>query len=155
MADRLKAIAALPYDEQHNIANDILWKLRQYGSISQGQIDLVIKVQAELEEAREAKANAPAVPPLVEGRREVTGIVISTKTKESVYGTQYKMLVEEDDGNRVFGTIPRSIDGEVWGTSRKYRVTFTAEVTVSIDDENFGFYKRPTKASATPLEETE
>lgn len=153
-AARLKAIVELPYDQQHGIANDIGWKLRHYGSISRGQIDLLFKVQAEFVADLEAAANAPVVPPLVEGRREITGIVVSTKAKDSQYGTQYKMLVEEDDGNRVFGTIPRSIDGEVWDTRREFRVSFTAEVTVSKDDENFGFFKRPTKASATPDEET-
>lgn len=153
VADRIKAIVELPIDQQHGIANDIGFKLRHYGSISQGQIDLLFKVQGEFEAEVEAAANAPEVPPLVEGRREITGIVVSTKAQDSHYGTQYKMLVEEDDGNRVWGTIPRSIDDEVWNTRREVRVSFTAEVTVSKDDEHFGFYKRPTKATATPDEE--
>jgi len=154
IAAQIQAIIDLPYEDKHEIANDIGHKLRRYGSISVGQVELMIKVQAEFDQRREDKANAPAVPPLVEGRRVIEGLVISTKTKDSQYGTQYKMLVEEDDGNRVFGTIPRSIDDVVWDTNRTVRVSFTAAVTVSKDDENFGFYNRPTKATATPLEET-
>lgn len=148
----LQAIIDAPWDERHGIADDIIRKLKQFGSISRGQIDLALKVQAERAEAIEAAANAPEIPELIEGRREITGLVLSTKTKESQFGTQFKMLVEEDDGNRVFGTIPRSIDDVVWDTNRTVRVSFTAEVTVSGDDEHFGWFRRPTKATAVEIE---
>jgi hypothetical protein len=148
----LQTIFDLPYEDRHEIANDIVRKLKQYGSISQAQVDLALKVQAELAEAIVAKADEPELPELVEGRREITGLVISTKAKESQFGTQFKMLVEEDDGNRVYGTIPSSIDGVVWDTRRTVRVTFTAEVTVSGDDDHFGWYRRPTKATAEEIE---
>lgn len=155
VAARIAEINELDVDDRHYIASDILWKLSQYGSISQGQIDLLLKVQEEFEAEAAEKANAPELPELIEGRRELTGVVISTKTKESQFGTQFKMLVELDDGNRVYGTIPRSIDDQVWDTSHTQRVTFTAEVTVSGDDEHFGWYRRPTKATAEQINDGE
>lgn len=154
-AARISEIDELSHEDQHYIANDILWKLRRYGSISQGQIDLLLKVQAEFEEDAEEAADAPELPELIEGRRELTGIVVSTKLKDTAYGFQSKMLVVLDDGNKVYGTIPASIEPTVWDTREEYRVTFTAAVTVSGDDEHFGWFQRPTKATAVLVGEEE
>ena len=113
--------------------------------------------------AEKAAADA-AKPALVEGRRVITGKVISTKAVEGDYGTSYKMLVEEADGQRVYGSIASGLWDEVeflgayrklaWnetdGVMRKLvgmEVTFTATVEVSRDDKSFGFFKRPAKAS--------
>lgn len=105
-----------------------------------------------------------AKPALVEGRRIITGKVVSTKAVEGDYGTSYKMLVEEVDGQRVYGSIASGLWDEVeflgayrkhaWGETDGVRtklvgmeVTFTATVEVSKDDKSFGFFKRPTKAA--------
>jgi hypothetical protein len=113
--------------------------------------------------AEKAEADA-AKPAVVEGRRVVTGKVVSTKAVEGDYGTSYKMLVEEEGGARVFGSIPNALWDEVeflgayrklaWnetdGVMRKLvgmELTFTATVEASSKDKSFGFFKRPAKAS--------
>lgn len=113
-------------------------------------------------EAEKAVAQA-ALPALVEGRREVVGKVVSTKTVESDYGTGYKMLVELSDGTRIFGSIPNNIWNEVefLGAYRKsawnetdgvmtklvgMELKFTATIEASKNDKSFGFFKRPAKA---------
>lgn len=138
---------------KHDIVEDIAEKLFRYGSLSDKQIELVFKI-AEQEKRwaaekadREAKlADAPA---LTEERQEIEGLVISTKARDGyAYGTtEYKMTVLLDNGNRVWGTIPNAIFDEVWGNTGKVRVTFTATICVSENDEHFGFFKRPTKPS--------
>ncbi|UVF61370.1 hypothetical protein SEA_SPARCETUS_41 [Microbacterium phage Sparcetus] len=113
-------------------------------------------------EAEKAVAQA-ALPALVEGRREIAGKVVSTKTVESDYGTGYKMLVELSDGTRIFGSIPNSLWNEVefLGAYRKsawnetdgvmtklvgMELKFTATIEASKNDKSFGFFKRPAKA---------
>ena len=80
------------------------------------------------------------------GEVVITGTIISTKWQESYYygssGT-LKMLVQDDRGFKVYGTVPRSLEGDLQGE----RVTFIATVTPSENDPNFGFYSRPKKAS--------
>ena len=81
--------------------------------------------------------------PVVEGRIEVRGKVVSTKSEPNpfAFGTVYKMLVLDDRGFKVWGTIPSKIFEVGIGD----RVAFTANVEASRKDECFGFYKRPAK----------
>lgn len=110
-----------------------------------------------------------AAPALEEGRREIVGKIISAKSQLDTYGYNerrvYKMLVETGEGNRVWGTMPKTIADALygrWQESAEYaddygndywldgvkgiEVSFTATVTPSRDDEHFGFFKRPAKA---------
>lgn len=115
-------------------------KIRKYGSLSAKQIDAV---QRGIDRAKKREAEAEAlksVEPLAEGRYAIEGEVLTTKWQESDYGTTLKMLVKMDDGNKVWGTVPRAIECDPKGE----RVNFTATVERSKDDEHFGFYKRPT-----------
>ena len=73
---------------------------------------------------------------------EVTGTVLSTKWVENKYGSTLKMLVEDRRGFKVFGSVPSALEN-VRGRS----VSFTAALEPSRDDEKFGFFKRPTKAT--------
>ena len=93
--------------------------------------------RAERDAAHEAGEDA------VEGRVVITGTVLAFKVQESMYGDVLKMLVQDDRGFRVFGSVPSSLDD----AERESRVTFTATVTVSDNDAKFGFFKRPTKAA--------
>lgn len=93
---------------------------------------------------REVESAKPKVS-VVEGRYEFTGKVISRKTQDGQWGTQYKMLVEvevEGGSYRVWGTEPANIEPEVGDMVR-----LTATVVRSPRDESFGFYSRPAKAS--------
>jgi hypothetical protein len=95
--------------------------------------------------------------PVVEGRIVITGEVLSEKWQTSDYGEQHKMLVRDDRGFKVWGSVPAAIemsrfhdaDGmyqEIPGVEKGSRVTFTATVEASRDDESFGFFMRPSKA---------
>lgn len=82
--------------------------------------------------------------PVVEGKGiSVEGEVISVKERETRYGWTTKMLVKDERGFKVWGTVPKSVREEV---ERGSRVTFIANVKVSEDDESFGFFSRPRKA---------
>lgn len=89
--------------------------------------------------AKDAAESAP----VIEGRIAITGKVLSVKEHFNAYGSALKILVKDDRGFKVWGTLPSAIAGQ--GCKDK-RVTFTATVKVSDDDETFGFYSRPVKA---------
>lgn len=105
------------------------------GILTEGQKNAALRIAKEI-------ADSPAPSPVVEGRVEITGMVKTTKWVDNAYGGSQKMMVLDDRGFRVWGTVPRSLE-----ISRGDRVTFTATVTASQDDETFGFFSRPAKAS--------
>lgn len=92
-----------------------------------------------LKREAERKRTASEVPA---GRHQIEGTVLSLKEKHSQFGTTLKLLVEDDRGFRVFGTVPR----ELLNSKRGDRVRFTATLEPSDRDRLFGFYSRPTKA---------
>lgn len=98
--------------------------------------------RAERDAAHEAGENAP------EGRVIITGTVLAFKRQESMYGDVLKMLVQDDRGFRVWGSVPVSLED----AERESRITFTATVTASDKDAKFGFFKRPAKATVLHLE---
>lgn len=125
--------------------DELLTKLRRYGQLSPKQVACVTRSmerQAKWD-AENAARQASLTEVLAEGRYELVGTVKSTKEYESDFGWQLKMLVELENGNRVYGTVPSSL-GNV---ERGDKVRFTAKVERSKDDEHFGFYSRPTKAA--------
>lgn len=146
----------------HYIVADIARKLETYGpALSDRQVELVFKLQRQAAEKaeREAAEATEAKVPVPEGKYRVEGEVISTKYQRNNFdpygGETLKMLVKvtTDEGTyKVWGTVPNSL--QTWdGESHEYRtpqrgerVAFNATVERSRDDENFGFFKRPTKA---------
>lgn len=98
--------------------------------------------RAERDAAHEAGEDAP------EGRVVITGTVLAFKRQESIYGDVLKMLVQDDRGFRVWGSVPVSLED----AERESRITFTATVTASDRDAKFGFFKRPAKAAVLDLE---
>lgn len=98
------------------------------------------------QEAREAEQAAiyAAAESCPTGRVEISGIVLTTKWQESMYGSTFKMLVQDDRGFKVWGSVPTKMGYKnVQGRS----VSFSATIQPSEDDEKFGFFKRPTKAT--------
>lgn len=132
--------AAKPAHAENHFVKDVLAKLDQYGSLSERQIEGVRKSLAIDNERQKAKENDTR-PVLKSSERAVReGVVISLKTQESQFGTTFKMLVQLDDGNRIFGTEPSS------PCIRKGdRIQFSAPIEVSDRDPHFGFFTRPTK----------
>jgi len=142
----------------HPFLNDMVHTFNKWGNLSERQTAAVRKfmvkavefAQRDAERQAEREAEVAASEPLAEGRRLITGIILSTKWQESMYGTTPKMLVKQADGNKVWGTVPDaafeySPAGTLTLDDLKGReVEFTATVERSQDDEHFGFYKRPT-----------
>jgi len=83
------------------------------------------------------------------GKQIITGEIISTKVVDGfAYGQRViKMVVKDDRGFKVWGTVPQSILDANNESLKGQRVTFTATVQASNDDDKFGFFKRPTKAA--------
>jgi hypothetical protein len=141
--------------------SDLLHKLNRYSNLTENQVAAVQKIKARNDERLAAYAARTAelaeVAPLAEGRREITGTIVSTKWVEGFGGDDVmKMLVEEADGNRVYGTVPsylKEIAEGPWSAEQGYyapvelkglTITFKAQVERSSKDEHFGFFKRPT-----------
>lgn len=91
-----------------------------------------------------------------EGKITVVGKVLSLKWQDSAYGGSLKMLVQSDEGWKVWSTVPSSlvggnalVNGE-WittsGANEGDTIEFTANLTRSDRDALFAFAKRPTKA---------
>lgn len=150
------------FTKDETFAHSLAEKLRKYGSLSEKQVAAVQRgIDREKERAAEQEALGDA-PKLVEGRRLIEGEIVSTRDPDP--DAQYpalKMLLREDDGNKVWGTVPRALEeltfpiqSEEDGTwqdaelaeLKGARVRFTATVERSNKDEHFGFFTRPTKA---------
>jgi len=139
---------ALAASENDFIA-DVLRKGRNYGNLSDRQVDAIVKAHArDLEYAARRAAEAanalPTTPVPTGDGLTIEGKVLSTKWVENDFGCTLKMLVEvEVDGAafKLWGSVPRAIDPE-----RGDRVRFVGNVERSNDDEAFGFFKRPRKA---------
>lgn len=171
--DLVEFLTTLP-ENSDGFYRSLLGTLDKYGNLSPRQAD-ALRNSIERDKARVARdaeraaANAlrtEGAPKLEAGRRTMTGLVISTKMKpDTGFGPQYKMLVELEDGNRVWGTVPSSLEEterDTWVPSGTEpgnyeisvpaqplagrKITFAATVEASRDDEHFGFYKRPTGA---------
>lgn len=134
LKDRL--FAHLPAEDAGSwtFLQDVANSLQVRGSLSAKQVDYAVKALDKLE-------NPEPVGQLEDGRQTIEGTVLKVKWYENDFGGAFKMTVKTDDNCRVWGTVPSSISSdELEGK----RVRFDASVTVK--DEGFGFFKRPTKA---------
>src|SRR6478752_754342 len=141
-------------------------------AFSDRMIEAVRKVIAKRTERTAEQAAHPAPT----GRVAVTGEVVSAKVQEGDYGTNYKILVKDDQGFKVWVSLPSeqrsqqhddfydwvqakgSYIGDFgpWcfflGTDdfagvKGRRITFTATLTPSRDDVSFAFGSRPPKGA--------
>lgn len=156
------AVAAFLRNDERFDTNDFLLslaaQLRKDGTLTERQVEAAERVIArDAERAARIATEQAALQntePLPEGRYEITGTAISAKVTHGDWGDQIKWLVRMADGNKVWGTIPASIQSEIGSDgiaalinrASTYEVAFTAQVERSRDDEHFGFYKRPTAA---------
>ena len=153
-AKRAEIFASSPLLEEalktdHYIVRDINDRFRRYGSLSEKQIALVLKiagdqikqVEVRAQRAQEAHVEAP------EGRTTVRGTVVSTKMHDGQYGSVLKMTVKvtTPEGSWLaWGTVPSDIHADVKvGRTVEFDGTFTR----SNDKKYFAFFKRPSKAS--------
>lgn len=131
---------------------DVVDKVDQY---LMGDIYALQRLAAEKDQAeKDARDNAhKAGEDVTDGRQVIVGIVLAMKWKESMYGETLKMLVQDDRGFRVWGTVPSSLVND--DLNREDRIEFTATVEQSDYSPKFGFFKRPAKARIIDREEVE
>lgn len=132
-------------DFMHAMVQSVL----QYGNLTERQMDATVKAVARYTgwmvtgAACTVDFSNAITEQLAEGRYEITGEVVSIKFSEDFgYGPTKKMLVRLPSGHKVFGSVPSSIASVQKGDT----VTFTAKVERKESD--FGFFSRPSKATA-------
>ncbi len=134
----------------HEIVREIAGRLNRFGSLSQGQIDLVLKLHAEHTHGVIGPVEPPIVSaPVTADRIVIEGVIVATKTVESQYGSQLKMLlkVRTPVGYwKAWSTVPRSLERPQDGL-RGHRVVIKARVERSKDDPTFAFLSRPVVAA--------
>jgi hypothetical protein len=79
-----------------------------------------------------------------EGKVEVTGTVLKLSFVDSRYGYATKMLVELENGSRVFGTAPQGDFGQ------GDKIVFKADF--SVKEHGFSFFKRPKLLNVVTLQ---
>lgn len=136
--------AAAPYVERSSFLQNVVAKAHETCTLTERQVEAIVSAINQLK-AEDAGIPCPS------GTTVITGKIVSFRRVESVYGTTLKVLVVDDRGFKVWGTVPNEV-GEAIGwdydnSIRGVRVTFTATVQPSNDDPKFGFYSRPRKAS--------
>lgn len=127
---------------EHRIVQDIRARLIQWGTVSDAQVALVLKIARE--EAEKATRPAEVKVPAPEGRQEIRGEVVSVKAHDSDFGTTTKMTVKVAAEGGVFlvwCTVPAG-----FSVARGNQVKFVATLTRSDRDPSFAFGKRPSKA---------
>jgi hypothetical protein len=129
-----------------SIARDIVSRFADGRKMSFKQARLLVRLkgQSAEHEARKARwaEEKAAAPPLESGRQKVVGTILKVEERENDWGIVWKMTVKLDDGNMLWGTVPRDLEA-----NKGDRVEFTATIEVSDRDEHFGFAKRPSKAT--------
>ncbi len=153
-----------PAKTPHEFLASLYHTLIKKGSLSPAQYAALGKwhdgaQRRKASRAAEAEALADAAP-LAVGRREVIGTILKAEWRVTQFGEVLKCLLKQEDGNRLWGTVPSALLANKWddpkGLEREAPwngdaligavVAFTATVTRSDDDEHFGFYKRPAAA---------
>lgn len=160
-ADLAEAVAELAKRGDH-FAKDVEGRV-----LSEAQASVIWR---KVDERISAEAQKAAAEPVPTGRVEVTGEILSVKSQDSMYGVNYKMLLVDDRGFKVYGNMPKALteifygewyDGVVaagystrdygpdcWLDTAKHRkVTFVATLEPSNDDPKFGFFSRANKAT--------
>lgn len=131
--------------QEEELVKSIVRSVVNYGSLTEKQqsflSSLLYKIRHRDEILRQRSIEKALAEPCPEGRLIVSGIVLSTKVTENIYGPVRKMLVRVDAGYTLWGSIPTGIDAE-----RGVRVTFKATIKPSEKDSKHGFFSRPTIA---------
>jgi hypothetical protein len=139
-ADNFETIAAARLLPASDFQADMVAQLDEHRPLTERQAAAVHRIHDRMLADALAAEQAQDVPT---GRIEITGEVVSIKEVDNAYGSTIKMLVRDDRGFKVWGTMPSAIMGQ---RCTGKRVAFAAAVEPSRDDAKFGLFKRPTKA---------
>jgi len=122
---------------QNGFAKNLFDSFEQWGTLSEKQISCLKDSYHN-----SLKAKTPVNCPT--GKIQIEGKIIKVvNTAQTSWGESIKMIVETEEGYRVMGTIPKSLDN----ANRNDIVKFIATVTPSEKDPTFGFFSRPTQAT--------
>lgn len=101
--------------EQNSFLRSMAETLRWVGPsrpFSERMIETVRSSMVQRTERAAVDSARPAVP--TEGRQTITGTILSAKIVEGDYGTAYKVLVEDDRGFKVYGSLPKAQADEAY-----------------------------------------
>lgn len=132
---------------QNGFAADVLQKLVKYGSLSDRQVDALLKALQRASQPDEAK-----VPAVTGKGLSIRGEVVSVKWHDNNFGGGYKMTVKIATAVGVYllwGSVP---SGMGVNDLKGQQVVFTADVEQSDRDASFAFFKRPRQASRVMTE---
>lgn len=141
------------YEGNNSFLVDVKSRFDRYGNLSEKQAAAVVRAY---EKESAPKQEEEQGSPVVEGKITVTGEVKKAYHKETDFGSRFVMIVQDDRGFKVWGTVPSTLcdihDLDVDRVLSRCveegdRIKFSANVTKSDRDESFGFFKRPTKAT--------
>jgi hypothetical protein len=142
-------------EERSGFLCSLKWGFDKYGSLLPRQIEAA---QQTLQRRQEAIAKRLAEPtpdgPLddQDGKRQkLQGTIVSHKWQSGGYRYEktHKMLVRLDDGNKVWGSMPQSIEDHAAHQNidpKGMKIQFVASVKRSNNDDHFGFFNRPAQA---------
>lgn len=143
-------------DYSSNFISDMTDVIRSQRPLSERQAEVVRRIMKEEAECAAKKAAYEATKTVASLGKGVTieGTIISVKDQPGyAYNTvDWKMTVE-CDGYRVWGSVPRSLIGNIitagcYDRLKGQRVRFVAEVLPSKGgDASFAIYKRPKQAA--------
>lgn len=132
----------------NSFAGSLSHALRRYGNLTDGQLKAIRPAIDKMIARHEEKLAEAAKPetekvPVAEGKVQITGEVKSLKWQDGDYGPTFKMLVLDDRGFKVWGTVPGNLSNHI---ATGDRIVFSATVTAKAGEVDFGYFKRPTKA---------
>lgn len=129
-----------PVHARNSFIQDVLGKLEIYGSLSDRQISAVVASMARDREfaARKSAEQAEPKGDAPSGRATISGVILSSKERETGFGICIKVTLKLDNGARVYVTKPAGASDE-----RGSRLTIRATWEVSKDDRSFAFGSRP------------
>ena len=132
------------YEGTNAFIKDVLFNVNKWNSATAKQMAAVVKCFKQDEDyAKKNKARLERVIPMVDGKGEVIGEVVSIKQYDSHFTNAYtyKMLIEDFKGYRIFGTVPRFfLDADVKVGDF---VKFNAKLRQK--ELGFGFFSYPKK----------
>lgn len=156
----------------NRITRDIRKNFIHWGTITFPQVQLLEKLEREqlsrlANDALRAESDAEYIAnraKAIEGRHELVGDVLGIRVYDNEYNghasTTVKMLVmldHPDEGLfKAWGTVPRSILKSYTGDYsrlRGHRVKFKATFEVSVKDEYFSYFTRPSNGTILDMEQ--
>lgn len=132
------ALSRMGWEER--TIEDIVGKLIKYGSISDKQMGFLVKLVGQMSQrAVVVRKVDEVVKPYPTGRVMVKGKIVTVRTDNTDFGMVTKMLVESEEGFKVWCTMPSGLSNSQKGDT----VEFKATLTPSKDDPKFGYGTRP------------